>query len=255
MEKNKDSVNRSPDAEPWEKLFAETVGKSARAPFAGQIEIHPQVLELFDQGNQFFYFVDYASSRILYVSPNIINVLGFESQEFDLKKVYESIHPDDRKAVYEVGKMVMQRELNYISGDSNRHVTLYLTYRTAKKNGRYTRISRTVSRHIHPEGGIYEMAVIRDISHVHCGTRVSFALLGGRLLKDIPEVSCTGPAISRREQEIVYYISQGYTSRRMAYELNISQFTVNTHRKNILRKTGTKNLVDLLIYAAANGII
>ena len=255
MEKDKDTVNRSPGAGPWEKLFAETIGKSSRPPFKGAPPVNEQVLELLDHSNQFFALADFSTIRQLYVSPNVVNVLGYDPAEFTMSKIYEIIHPDDRKAVFEVGKVVINSEMNYISGGSQHHVALYLAYRALKKNGKYTRISRTISRHIHPEGGIYELVVIRDISHIHCGTNVTFSLLGGRTLKELPEVSSEGPAISRREQEIIYYISQGYTSRKMAHELNISQFTVNTHRKNIMRKTGTKNLVDLLIYAASNGII
>ena len=255
MEMDKNAINQSPGAGPWEKLFTETIGKSSRPPFRGDPPVNDQVLELLDHSNQFFVLADFSTVRQLYVSPNVVDVLGYDPAEFTLSKIYEIIHPDDRKAVFEVGKMVINREMNYIAGGSQHHVALYLAYRALKKSGKYTRISRTISRHIHPEGGIYELVVIRDISHIHCGTNVTFSLLGGRPLKELPEVSSEGPSISRREQEIIYYISQGYTSRKMANELNISQFTVNTHRKNILRKTGTKNLVDLLIYAASNGII
>lgn len=246
---------RTTGVEPWEKLFTETFRKSLRVPFRGTLKVNDQVLELFDSANQFFFLADYSTLRMLYVSRNVEQVLGYKPTAYDFTNHFEIIHPDDRKAVFEIGKMVLNREMNYISGVSNRHVVLYMTYRAARSNGRYTRISLTVSRHIDPEGGIYELAVIRDISHIHCGTKVSFSLLGGRPFRELPEVHGEGPSISRREQEIIYHISQGYTSRRIAYELNISEYTVNTHRKNIMRKTGTRNLVDMLIYAATNGII
>lgn len=255
MKKDINAINQSPGAESWEKLFAETFDKSSRAPFRGTVEVNEQVLELFDTANQFFFIADYSSLRMLYVSPNIEQVLGYKASGYDFPKHFEIIHPDDHMAVFEIGKMVLNRELNYISGLSDRHVVLYMVYRVARINGKYTRISLTVSRHIDPENGIYEMVVIRDISHIHCGTRVSFSLLGGRPFREVPEVHGESPAISRREQEIIYHISQGLTSKRIAGELNISEFTVNTHRKNIMRKTGTNNLVDMLIFATTNGII
>lgn len=244
-----------PGPELWEKLFAETFSKSSRAPFKGTIDVNSQVLELFDTANQFFFLADYSRLRMLYVSPNVKQVLGYEASEYDFRKHFDIIHPDDRLAVFEIGKTVLSRELNYISGCSDRQVALEMVYRAAKSNMRYTRVSLGVSRHIDPEGGIYEMAAVRDISHIHCGTKVSFALLGGRPFMELPEVPGINPSISRREQEIIYHISKGYTSRRIAYELKISEYTVNTHRKNIMRKTGTSNLVDLLIYAATNGVI
>lgn len=254
----KDSENQDKQpsvALPWVNLLRNTIGSSSRPPFTGEITVNEQVLELLDISNQFFALADFSTQRVLYMSPNVRNVLGYDPAEFDLNKIYETIHPDDRKAVFEIGKMVLSREMNYIAGESHSHFTYYLTYRAMKKNGRYTRISRTITRHIHPEGGIYELVVFRDISHIHCGTKVTFSLLGGRPFRELPEVSGESPVISRREQEIIYHISQGLTSKRIAGELNISEFTVNTHRKNIMRKTGTNNLVDMLIYAATNGII
>lgn len=246
---------RRPGAESWEKLFKETLGKSQRKPYEGTIKVESQVLELFDHSNQFFFIADYSTLRILYVSPNIINVLGYAPDELDFPRFFGIIHPDDSRAVFEIGKMVLTRELNYISGGSSRHIALYMAYRAAKSNGKYTRIALTISRHLDQNGGIYDMVEIHDVSHVRCGTVVTFALLGGKPLKELPQESRKGLSISRREQEIIYYISQGYTSRKIASDLNLSEFTVNTHRKNIMRKTGTSNTVDMLLFAANNGII
>lgn len=247
---------KTPGSESWEKLFLETLGRSSRVPFIGTIRVCDQVLDLFDNANQFFYLSDYSSLRMLYVSPNIFHVLGYQPYEFDFRTVFEMIHPDDRKPVFEVAKMVLNREMNYISGNTHRHVILYISYRAAKKNGKYIRISLTISRHIDQEGGVYDMGVIRDISHVRCGTRVTFALLGVRPIGELPAIVPEGGcSISKREQEIIYYISKGYSSRKIANELSISEYTVNTHRKNIFRKTGTRNLVDMLLFAATNGII
>ena len=44
------------------------------------------------------------------------------------------------------------------------------------------------------------------------------------------------PTISQREAEILQMISEGLSSLEIAKQLFISPHTVNTHRKNILRK-------------------
>ncbi len=241
--------------ESWEKLLSETIGSSSRAPFSGTLRVHDQVLDLFDRGNQFFFLADYSARRMLYVSPNMTGILGYETSEFKFRLLFEMVHPEDSKAVFDIGKMIINRELTYITGGSHRHVVLYMAYRALRKNGRYTRISLTISRHIDPEGGIYEMGAIRDISHVRCGTEVTFSLLGGKPVKELPQSFNDEATISRREQEILFFISQGFTSKRIACELNLSQHTVNTHRRNMMRKTGAGSTVDLLIYAATNGLI
>lgn len=49
------------------------------------------------------------------------------------------------------------------------------------------------------------------------------------------------PSISAREEEILVLISNGLSSAEIADRLFISCHTVNTHRKNILRKLRTKS--------------
>lgn len=61
--------------------------------------------------------------------------------------------------------------------------------------------------------------------------------------------------LTDREREILKLISKEYTNRQMAEELFISERTVETHRKNIFRKTGTNNLVGLIKFAYANNLI
>ena len=61
--------------------------------------------------------------------------------------------------------------------------------------------------------------------------------------------------LTDREREILKLISKEYTNRKIAEELFISERTVETHRKNIFRKTGTNNMVGLIKYAYANNLI
>jgi len=61
--------------------------------------------------------------------------------------------------------------------------------------------------------------------------------------------------LTDREREILKLISKELTNRQIAEELFISERTVETHRKNIFRKTGTNNLVGLIKFAYANNLI
>ena len=61
--------------------------------------------------------------------------------------------------------------------------------------------------------------------------------------------------LTDREREILKLISKEFTNKQIAEELFISERTVETHRKNIFRKTGTNNLVGLIKYAYANNLI
>ncbi len=61
--------------------------------------------------------------------------------------------------------------------------------------------------------------------------------------------------LTSREEEILRLIVKEYSSRQIAEILFISERTVETHRKNILRKTGAANLVGLIKYAYAHNLI
>ncbi len=61
--------------------------------------------------------------------------------------------------------------------------------------------------------------------------------------------------LTSREVEILRLVAKEYSSRQIAEILFISERTVETHRKNILKKTGATNLVGLIKYAYANNLI
>lgn len=52
-------------------------------------------------------------------------------------------------------------------------------------------------------------------------------------------------ALTAREAEILHFIAHGLTSKQIARELNISPYTVNTHRDNLRRKLGVHNGAQL----------
>lgn len=61
--------------------------------------------------------------------------------------------------------------------------------------------------------------------------------------------------LTRREKEILQLVVKGYTSKKMAEHLHLSQRTIDHHRSNLLRKFNRKNSVDLVNYAVRNGFI
>jgi DNA-binding NarL/FixJ family response regulator len=64
-----------------------------------------------------------------------------------------------------------------------------------------------------------------------------------------------GKLLTDREREILDLIAQEYTNKMIAEELFISERTVETHRKNIFKKTGTNSIVGLIKFAYANNLI
>jgi len=61
--------------------------------------------------------------------------------------------------------------------------------------------------------------------------------------------------LSPREMDVLKCIGQELTNGQIADRLFISERTVETHRKNIFRKTGTKTLVGLILFAKQEKLI
>ena len=58
-----------------------------------------------------------------------------------------------------------------------------------------------------------------------------------------------------REREILQLLAEGKTNKEVAAGLNISPYTVETHRGNILEKLGLHSAAELILYAVRKGII
>ncbi|MEO0571469.1 MAG: response regulator transcription factor [Bacteroidota bacterium] len=64
------------------------------------------------------------------------------------------------------------------------------------------------------------------------------------------EVRSEDTKLTRRERQILTLLTRGKTSQQMAIELNLSRFTIDTHRKNIHKKLGIKSNLTLVREAA-----
>lgn len=61
--------------------------------------------------------------------------------------------------------------------------------------------------------------------------------------------------LTNREMEILKLVCEEYSTANIAETLFISPRTVETHRKNIMHKTGCKTLVGLIKFAIANQLV
>lgn len=76
--------------------------------------------------------------------------------------------------------------------------------------------------------------------------------------EDIKSTSQDGnylSSLTEREVEVLKLIAQEFSTKGIAYELGISFNTVESHRKNLLRKLNVKNAIGLAIYAHKNQLV
>lgn len=60
--------------------------------------------------------------------------------------------------------------------------------------------------------------------------------------------------LTKREKEIISLIAIGKTSKEIAEVLFVAELTIKTHRKNIGKKLGTKNVANLISKMSGNAI-
>ena len=84
---------------------------------------------------------------------------------------------------------------------------------------------------------------------------VAEILISGLMPQEEKKLESKTFELTPREIEIVKLIIKEYSNQKIADELGISEYTVETHRKNIFRKTNTKSLVGLVKFAFENQVM
>jgi DNA-binding NarL/FixJ family response regulator len=107
--------------------------------------------------------------------------------------------------------------------------------------------------------------IIKNASDEELRCAVTGLLEGGRFFSSqIKEVLVNGPSpatavneitLTRREKDILRLIAEGYSTKEIADRLFVSVNTVETHRKNMLFKSGLRNMAHLIKWALENGLI
>ena len=62
-------------------------------------------------------------------------------------------------------------------------------------------------------------------------------------------------SLSDRELQIIQFIAEGYTNSQIAAIIYLSNHTVNTHRKNIMKKLGVNNTAGIVMYAVKEQMV
>jgi DNA-binding NarL/FixJ family response regulator len=74
-----------------------------------------------------------------------------------------------------------------------------------------------------------------------------------RLLKE-DESSSPAPDLSEREREVLQLLAEGNSTKQVASELHVSDKTVETHRRQIMRKLNLHSLAELTKFAIREGL-
>jgi len=91
---------------------------------------------------------------------------------------------------------------------------------------------------------------------VHQGQRFfPHEVSSGEYSHDTDHNAAANAQLSERERQIVGFIAEGFTNRRIADELRLGVRTIESHRENITKKLQIHSVAGLTRYAIARGLI
>jgi DNA-binding NarL/FixJ family response regulator len=61
--------------------------------------------------------------------------------------------------------------------------------------------------------------------------------------------------LTPRERELLQLLAEGKTTKEIAATLNLSPYTVDTHRGNLMQKLNLHSIPELILYAVRKGVI
>ncbi|WP_264520428.1 LuxR C-terminal-related transcriptional regulator [Flavobacterium sp. N1994] len=225
-----------------------------------EIELHKKLLNFFQVGDFCYFILNIVDGNLEYLNSKVFDIYGYNSDDFTMENFLSYIHPDDLGYFINCENTVVDF-FSQLPPDKIQKYKVRYDYRVRKADGNYIRILHQVlTIHSTDEGAIIRTLVSHtDISHLKKDNKSSLSFIGLdgepsyidvailKTLKHRKEV------VTNREKAIIYQLAMGQTSRQIGIELGISKNTVDTHRKNILKKTDCKSVAELIAKAIEKG--
>ncbi len=229
------------------------------------VNVNEVLANIFSPGKYFYFLINFFDIRLEYVHHTITDLLGIYPEEFNLHDSFvRMLHPDDveqfKRKEEAAGVFFFQRVPDKIPMYKSTY-----TLRLANNEGKYVHflvqnLALTIT-----EGRIHHvLSVFTDVTFMNLlpDDRISFIGINGEpsyySLSTDPRTILQPQKdleLSIREREVVRLMAEGLASKQIADTLDISTHTVDTHRRNLLRKTGTKNTLELTVLCLKKGLI
>lgn len=224
-----------------------------------------QVVSLFAVGSFYYYVFNFENLKMDHVNDGIKDVLGIEPDEFTVEKVFEIMHPEDLAVMNEKEALVLDFFFNKIHFDDLFSYKTVYVMRLKHSNGTYKTILHQVSViSASDEGKIQQvLGVHTDITYLNIPINHNVSFISSKKPSyhysknsenySIIHENCSSlnkpsfkDIFSKREKEIVEKLAQGMNFNEIAKLLFISPHTINTHKKNMLKKSECKNTPELI---------
>jgi PAS domain S-box-containing protein len=200
------------------------------------------------------------SGQYTFVSDNVKRILGYAADLFcstDADFLNRQIHPDDMPRVDTLRKIRNEwmQSLPSLTHDAGK---FNCDYRFRRADGIYAWLfEQNTILHTNYQGRVtHLLGVVSDITDWKKNDSTEAITLDtSPITHQLPITDRPAVQLSKRECEVVQLMAKGHTSKTIAELLGLSFHTVNTHRRNIIKRTQTQTTGGLVQYAMCNGLI
>lgn len=225
-----------------------------------ELELYKKLLSFFQVGDYFYYVFNFSESRFDLVSPQSENLLGYKPTELTPQLYMDLIHPDDRSwfLAFESNATDFFTQM---PADKLMKYKMRYDFRLRRKDGTYIRIlhQSTIIEHDNLGGVIRTIGVDTDITDLKSEGLPVLSYIGTDGEPSYHNVDIKNTLIesretlSPREKQVLILLIEGKLSKEISEILNISKQTVDTHRKNMLRRNSLNNTGELIGKAIKQG--
>jgi DNA-binding CsgD family transcriptional regulator len=242
----------------WSRITKNAVSNDA----AFDLGLQKKILDFFQVGNYYYYIFDIKNLRFEYLSPEIKTLLGYDAAGIDVEFFMSKIHPDDQPVFLNHENTVVDF-FSQLPHEKFKKYKVSYDYRVRSSSGDYVRILQqvVVLQCDENKNLLQTLGVHTDISHLKTSNQsvLSFIGLDGEpSFYNVEVRKLYKPSrgiFTKREKQIVELLLIGKQTADIAQTLSISKFTVDTHRKNILTKTKTKNTLELAVKVITENLV
>lgn len=228
---------------------------------------------LFSPGPHYHYILDLPNLHMEYVSEGTREVLGIPPEKVNLELLIERLVPEEREAMAKKEAVVIDFFCNYLAPEevSSYKSSYFCSIRDINDKPHkicHQAIPLTLTDNYQPK---HVMVVQTDVSHLilNYNNSLNFQNLGkGKSYFNVPyadgvfkpnatqEIQLEPfEAFTEREIEVIRKIAEGLKTGEIAEQMHISIHTLRTHRRNILAKSGYKNIHELVAQCLLAGVI
>lgn len=242
------------------KVWKDIAPEDAKKSFSQEINLHKKIINFFQPGPTYYFIFNINKGEFEFVSNEIKEILGYETDEITAYEFLNKIHPEDQSyfITFEEKLHVFFRSLAITQIPKYK---VQYNFRVQNKAGKYLSLLHQLIIIQHDEHHLLRsLGIHSNVSHLNLQYKPSLSFIGMEGEPSYYNVPVDDfillPAkelFSPREKEVMKLIVEGNNSTKISKILFISVHTVNTHRKNILKKTNCKNWVEISGKALKNG--